>query len=160
MVEDLDAGVRRRWPVGDHDVDLEGRHPGQQAVGVVLDAQQVRRIAAMQDRLQQPVHDQLRHRIGDADREARARLGGASAQRLDHLAADWKDVVGILVDDAPGIGEAQAAAVPLEQRDFERAFELADLRGHGRLREAQPLSGPGDAAFADDGPEGTAGGGS
>jgi hypothetical protein len=46
------------------------------------------------------------------------------------------------------LGQRHPPGGPLEQRRAEFALKPPDLRGHGRLRNMQPLGGLGEAAVA------------
>ena len=55
--------------------------------------------------------------------------------------------------DAPGLGQMQLAAPPLEQGMAQPLLQLADLYGQGRLRQVQPLRRAGQVAIMGHGPE-------
>ncbi|MNN66658.1 hypothetical protein D3C81_1822480 [compost metagenome] len=81
---------------------------------------------------------------------------GADAQRTLHLPAIAQEEldVGFLLQQCLGhrqqarahVAQGQPAAAAIEQLDGVLAFQIADLRGHGGLAEAELLRRLGDAA--------------
>ena len=144
--------MRRRGAVGQHHVQPVQRQVGQQAVELVLVAQQPQ-VRLGQHRLQQAAHHQLGQAVGDAHRQPQARRADRLAQQLGQLLAELEDLVGLAHRRQAGLGQHQAAPGRLEQRMAERALQLAHLGADGLHRHAEPRGGARDAAFLGDDPE-------
>jgi hypothetical protein len=119
---------------------------------MVLDAGDAHR-AVRRRRREQPVDDELGHRVRHSDRE----LGGArrrpAAQRLAQLAPEREDLVGVAVHHASGLGQRHRPSLPLEQTLAQRALQPLHLRADARLRDAQLLRRPRYTTLAGDHPE-------
>ena len=66
-----------------------------------------------------------------------------------------EDAARVVLEHAPGVGQAWAAADALEELHAAIALELADLQRHCRLRHRQRLGRAAEAAGAGDGLEHT-----
>src|SRR5690606_31767713 len=77
-------------------------------------------------------------------------LAGRIARPRDRVRPEvarlLQDAAGALEHGSAGIREADAAAMPVEQRDAELRLELSDLVGQRRLGDPQLGRGAGEAA--------------
>ena len=153
VIEDLHRQVGGRRRVGDDDVERIARQLAHELLRVVLAAHHADGVGLLQRRPDQPVDDQLRHGVGHADGERHGALAGPSLERVDQVAADAEDVVGVLIHDAPDIGQRLHAPLPGEERLADGGLERPHLRADRGLRQVQLFGGLRHAALADDGPE-------
>ena len=132
--------------VGQHEVDVPERQRGQRLLGLGLDelAAQAGRRAG--ERLHRRRRDADRHRLegGDARQPGDA-AGGCGELGLGELGALEQDL-GVADEDDRGVGQAHAAACPLQQRHARLALEHRELLGDGRGRELQRVGHGGDRA--------------
>ena len=68
-------------------------------------------------------------------------------------AAGGQQLEGLGVQDPARAGQRNRPGGAVEQVGSEFSFEFPDLLGHGRLRDHQPLGGPGEAELLRDGHE-------
>jgi hypothetical protein len=78
---------------------------------------------------------------------------GPVVERVLEFAAQRKNLIGVAVDEAPGVGERDRAARPLEEADLEGPLERPNLSADGGLREVQRAAGLRDAPLAGRHPE-------
>ena len=150
QVEPVDARrarVRLVLPlVGQDEVEVAERERGQRLLGLGLDelAAQAGRLARerLHRREREPDRDRLEGGDPPPPRDAargRRQLGlralGPLEQRL-----------GVADEDERGVGQADAAAGPLEQRHARLALEHGELLGDGGRRELQRVGDRGDGA--------------
>ncbi|MOA21668.1 hypothetical protein D3C78_1421720 [compost metagenome] len=74
-------------------------------------------------------------------------MAAECAQRFAGALKALQQRHGVVIQGVRRHGRHQALAVALEQRDFEVAFELADLLRKRRLGQRQALRGAADMAF-------------
>ena len=86
-----------------------------QLFDAVLPAHEVQWHGQVGGRTQQVADDQLRHGVRHADRQLQGPARRPAAQGFNQLATDAKDLVGVPMDDAAGLGQRQRAALPLQQ---------------------------------------------
>ena len=81
--------------------------------------------------------------------------GAAASRKRGHkLVAGCEDAVGMVKRDAPGLGEVEPAAAPVEERLPQPVLERLDLHRKRRLRHAQLLGCAREVAVMRDRPEG------
>ena len=78
--------------------------------------------------------------------DAAARVLLQVAQRVAGFRLDGEQAIRIAHQQPAGFGEAHAARQAIEQRHAQRALELAQLLGDGRLADVQLLRPTADAA--------------
>lgn len=128
-------GPERR--VRDDHVELVRRELREQRDGRPLRAEETDRDVERQRGREQPVRDQLRHLVGDADGEVEWPAGGTVPDRVEQLASEPEDLLGVAKDGAADVREDEPSALAPEQALVEDVLELPDLRADGRLGEPQ-----------------------
>ena len=126
---------------------------GEESIGFAIDAAHLQVVANAQRRLEQPMHEQLRERIGHAHGEPQAAAGGAALHGLAEFATERKDFVSVAVDHPAGLGEHDRPTGAIEELGFERFLQGLDLPAHGGLGEMEKPAGLRDAPLAGRDPE-------
>jgi hypothetical protein len=80
--------------------------------------------------------------------QAPAHEAPGAVQVAPGLVDQREDAARVVLQDAPGVGEARAAPDPLEELHAALALELPDLEGHRRLRHRQRLRRAAEAGGA------------
>ena len=111
-------------------------------VGLVLVDRRHHRLVEGQGRLDEPVGDELGHRVGHADGDRGRPPGGPVLERGQQLLAEPEDALGVALHVASEVGELEVAAGAPEQRPSEAALEL---------RRGERRRGGGDGDGGDDG---------
>ena len=124
-----------------------------QAVRDVLAADEAHFLRMLERGLQKPVHDPLRHHVGDPDCEAGGQPGRPPLHRVPHLGPEREDLLCVAVDDPAHLGERELAAGAGEQLLAELILEGMDLPAESRVRQAQHPAGARETAFPRDGEE-------
>src|SRR5205085_1180124 len=73
---------------------------------------------------------------------------GAPFQRVDELAPQREDLVGVAKRDPPGLGQHQVSPAPREQLFAQDVLQAVDLAADGGMREVELLAGAHDAALS------------
>ncbi len=123
-------------------------HLGEQALEPILLADQAHRLRLLEDRRKQPVGDELRHHVGDADAKRDEALLAALAQDLLQFGAGLEDLLGVGQGQLSCGGEFHPASVAVEERHADPFLEPCNLPGERLRRQMQALGCPNDAALA------------
>jgi hypothetical protein len=103
--------------------------------------------------LQEAVDDELGDDVHDADIEPERAPRRSVLDRVDHLATEREDLVGVPIHDAAHVGQRQLSADLREELLAQAVLERMDLRAQGRVREPQHLPRGDEAPFTSDDPE-------
>ena len=152
MAVQLQVGVGRRGPVGQHHVKPVQCQVAQQVFKSVFVAQQPQ-ARRLHHRLHQAAHRQLRQTVRDADCQAHGGRADGIADHCRQLVTELKNLLGLSHGSQARVCQAQTAPGWFEQSVAQCAFELAHLRANGLYRHSQPLGRPRHAAFFGDNPE-------
>ena len=126
---------------------------GEQAVRLVLAADDAHRLGARERRPKQPVRDQLGHRIGDAHREAHRLPGRPALHRLEQLPSETEDLVGVAEHQPAHVREHEPPAGPREELLTQHGLERAQLGAHRWLGQPQLRRGARHAPMTRHDPE-------
>ena len=132
--------------VGQHDVDVPERERGQRLLGLGLDELAAQAGRRARERLHRGGGDPDRHRLegGDPRQPGDAARGGGQLRLRDGGAVEQRP--GVADEHDRGVGQAHAAAGPLQQRHARLALEHRELLGDGRGRELERVGHRGDRA--------------
>jgi hypothetical protein len=139
--------------VGDHCVEPVGCQLGTQRLDRAGAAGQTTRLVRSKQGSQEATGHLLGNGVSDANLHPQRLTGRPIAHRIQELAPQREDLVGVQHHRSTGIGQPQSAAAPLEQRLTEVALQLPELGTDRRLADVQQSAGCGDASLASDGPE-------
>jgi hypothetical protein len=153
VAEGLHLDVLAGRDVGQHHVELVERQGGEELGERPLAADQGEVRDGVHRRLQQERGQALGDDVGHPGDQAHPLPGGQPLDRQLQLAPGAEDVVGVLEDGAPGVGEDQPAPLPLQQLHPQGALQGLQLVGDGGLGEPQLLARLGDGARPGHGPE-------
>ena len=142
----------RRRPVDQDDIEPLVLQPLQQ-VAQRPGAHDDLDVVPAEDRAEEPDLEVPRECRQRADSQDQPPRHAAFVQRTDQLVAGGEDDVGMVERNAAGLGQVQLLAAPLEQSVPDLVLELPDLDRQRRLRDTEPLRGPGQVAVMRDGPE-------
>ena len=120
---------------------------------LVRAADDLDRLAEPERRLQEPPHQRRGQDVRDADDQPQRLAARPSLERVDELAPEREDLVGVAERDPAGLGEHEVAPPAGEQLLAQDLFEPVDLAADRRMRQAQLLARPDDAALLGDHPE-------
>jgi len=116
----------RRGRIGNDDIERMRRERRHQLFGVVLPADDARRLPSDRGRSKQSVDDELLDRIGNADVQLQRSARRPAAKRLHQLAAHAEDLIGVAEHRPADVGEHQRTALPLQQALPEALLEQAN----------------------------------
>ena len=98
----------------------------------------------------QEIHCQRR---GEADREISRGSTARSADLGDGLVGPLEDGARFHEEDLPRLGQTDTPGRSLEELHAEFLLQIPDLTAEGRLRDMEPLGGPGDVLLFGHGDE-------
>ena len=91
---------------------------------------------------------EIARQVGNcANPQMPAGLPCAGRKGRHHFAGGFKNAIGVIERDAPGLGQFQPASTPFKQFMPDTFFKLADLGGQRRLRNIKAPRGIGQVAI-------------
>jgi hypothetical protein len=134
MAERLDARRRTDRCIGQDDVQAVYGELGEQALRLVVAADQMHWPRQPERRLEKQPRHQFRQNVGHAHHQAQWFAKRLPGQRVLKLPAQREDLLRIAVHDATHVGQLEPATLAYEKLLSGGVFERADLAAHRRRR--------------------------
>lgn len=154
MAESPNTGAGPCWSIGDDDVHPMERQLGNELLDrLVCAADDLNGVAEPKCGFEEPPHERRGKDVGDADDQPQRSTARPSPERVDELAPQREDLVGVRKGDAAGLREHQLSSPAGEELFAEHLLEPMDLAADGGVRQAELLARSNDASFLRDDPE-------
>ena len=131
MIEGADADCRGDGCVRDEQVQRVYAERRQQPLRCVVRALQRDTRRKPQCRFDQPVGNQLRDDVGNADEKAPRAILGIPGHGLRQFVTEREDIVGVSQRHLACVGQLQSSGCPREKRLPQSPLQRLDLRAQG-----------------------------
>ncbi len=125
----------------------------EELLDLVLMTDDLRLLGMGKRRSDELIDDELWQRVGHTDAQPLSQAAAPAPQGIGEFAPQGENLVGVIVDGAPRLGQRKLAALLAQELRADRILENGKLAADRRLGEPQFLAGARHAAFAHNVPE-------